>query len=157
MATQAPDKNLEAVKQLAKDLTKDFPRSPREKVGGYVLAARMLDKCRAELAGVNGEYHFDCPLDNILLEFTGIEAKAFQDFVATGADDEAVGQWIKENAKQTERESVILWNNQLLDKSLSDMPTKIQVFMEDYVQQYVPKGKIIYRFFDIYDYEEGRL
>ena len=37
---------------LAKDLTKDFPRSPREVLyGGYVIAARKLDKCRATLAG----------------------------------------------------------------------------------------------------------
>ena len=47
----------------AKDLTHEFPRSPRETLAGYVLAARVLDKCRAAIAGTLGEYHFDCPLD----------------------------------------------------------------------------------------------
>ncbi len=41
-----------------------FPRSPREKLGGYVIAARTLDKCRAAIAGTLGDYKFDCPLDN---------------------------------------------------------------------------------------------
>ena len=35
----------------------------------------MLDKGRATLAGKNGEYHFDCPLDQHILNFAGIEAK----------------------------------------------------------------------------------
>ena len=37
-------------KLLAKDLTRTFPRSPRETLGGYVIAGRALDKCRAVLA-----------------------------------------------------------------------------------------------------------
>jgi hypothetical protein len=28
----------------AKDLTKEYPRSPRELLAGYVLAARVLEK-----------------------------------------------------------------------------------------------------------------
>lgn len=64
-------------KLLAKDLTKEYPRSPRETLAGYVIAARMLDKCRAVVAGTAGEYHFDCPLDNQFLGFTGIAADEF--------------------------------------------------------------------------------
>ena len=30
------------LKLLARDLTKDFPRSPRETLGGYVIAARIF-------------------------------------------------------------------------------------------------------------------
>lgn len=47
----------EKVKKLAKDLRKNYPRSPREKLGGYVIAARCVDKCRAFLADMNGEYN----------------------------------------------------------------------------------------------------
>jgi 50S ribosomal subunit-associated GTPase HflX len=45
--------NLEKVKLLARDLRneKEFPRSPRETLAGYVLAAHALDKCRADLVG----------------------------------------------------------------------------------------------------------
>jgi hypothetical protein len=55
------------------DLTKFPPRSPRVRLGGYVILPRMLDKGRATLAGKNGEYHYACPLDQRFLEFAGID------------------------------------------------------------------------------------
>jgi len=61
----------------ALDLRKDFPRSPRATLAGYVVAGRALDKCRAEIAGTAGEYHFNCPLDELFFGFTGIDAEAF--------------------------------------------------------------------------------
>jgi hypothetical protein len=50
--------NMPRLKELARDLRKQPPRSPHEKLGGFVIAARSLDKCRAFLAGINGEYNF---------------------------------------------------------------------------------------------------
>jgi Domain of unknown function (DUF5069) len=92
---------------LAKDLTKNYPRSPRETLAGYVIAAPTLDKCRATLAGTAGEYHFDCPLDNFFFAFSGISAEDFKKFVATGASDEEVANWIEETAKKRQRIEVI--------------------------------------------------
>ena len=76
------------LKTLAKDLTREFPRSPREMLAGYVFACRTLDKCRATLAGTNGEYHFDCPLDNIFFSFAELVGEEWKAFVATGASDD---------------------------------------------------------------------
>ena len=92
--------NLEKVKQLAKDLELDEPRSPREELGGFPLAARTLDKCRASLAGTVGDFKFNCPMDQQFFAASGISAEDFQDFVATGADDAQVAAWISENAKE---------------------------------------------------------
>jgi hypothetical protein len=39
----------------AKDLTREPPRSPRVRLGGYVIMARMIDKGRATINGTNGE------------------------------------------------------------------------------------------------------
>lgn len=139
------------------DLTREFPRSPREILGGYVVAARVLDKCRAVVAGTNGEYHFDCPLDNFFLSFTGIKADDFRDFVATGASDDEVADWINQNAKERSQQEIIQWNNTMRDKRLSEMPIELQEFLEGYIPQEIPPGKIVRVWFDVYDIEEGRI
>jgi len=93
------------------DLTKSFPRSPHAMLGGYVLAARALDKCRADLAGTIGEYHTNCPLDHIFLDFAGLEYADFRKIVESGQDDAGVAEWIKENSKKKGIE-VIHFNNE---------------------------------------------
>ena len=141
----------------APDLSKQFPRSPRVVLGGHIIAARTLDKCRAVIAGSNGEYHYDCPLDNFFFDFTGISGDDFKAFVETGADDDAVGKWIEENSKDNSKEEVILWNNSLRYKRISEMPEELQVFIEGYIAEFIPEDKIVYHWFDIYDIEEGRI
>ena len=84
----------EKILALAPDLTRQAPRSPQTLLGGYALAARALDKCRAALAGRAGLYHFNCPVDRIFLNFSGIGAQDFEEFVATGASDSEVAAWI---------------------------------------------------------------
>jgi hypothetical protein len=48
---------------VAPNLTERPPRSPRVRLGGYVILARMLDKGRATLAGNAGEYEYNRPMD----------------------------------------------------------------------------------------------
>lgn len=147
-----------SLSDLALDLTQSFPRSPRATLGGYVVLARMLDKCRAVVNGSNGEYHFDCPLDNLFLGFTGIEAEAFKAFVATGADDEAVVTWVQENAQSRSEDEIVQWNNDLRYKRISEMPIELQKFLEGYIPEFIePTGKIVYYWFDVYDIEEERI
>jgi len=147
----------EKLRLLAKDLTTDFPRSPREVLGGYVFAARVLDKCRAVLAGTAGEYHFDCPLDNFFFGFAEIKADAFKAMVEAGATDAEMGDWIAKNAKVRERVEVIRWNNEWRGKRMSELPDGLQEFMEDYIPECLPRHRPVGFFFDIYDIEEGRM
>ena len=149
--------NKEKLKLLAKDLTKEFPRSPRATLGGYVLAARCIDKCRAVLNGTAGEYHYACPLDMRWLTFSGINADQLKEFVATGATDAEIADWIKSHAKQKERGEVVQWNNSERDLRLSDLPLPLQEFMEDYIQEFVPRNRVVYHWFDVFDLEEQRL
>ena len=142
---------------LALDLTSTFPRSPRETLGGYVHLGRMLDKCRAVAAGTNGEFHYNCPLDRFFFDFTGIDHEAFKTFVATGADDEAVAAWVNEKSQVATPEEVVAWNNKMRDMRISEMPMPLQMFLEGYIPQYIPAGKIVRVWFDVYDMEEGRL
>ncbi len=79
------------------NLTERPPRSPRIRLGGYVLLARMLDKCRAELAGTNGDYHYNCPLDQRFFNFTGIDFEALKAEVCKGLGDGEILKWVEEN------------------------------------------------------------
>ena len=155
MTTSNPQK----LASLAKDLTKDYPRSPRDLLDGYVIGMRTLDKCRAFLNNSIGEYHFNCPLDNMFFEFTGISADNFKDFVATGATDEEVADWVAKHAKPRPRIEIIKWNNHHRYQRLSELADHIQEYMEDYIPQFVPahlRHHIDY-FFDVYDAEEKRM
>ena len=144
-------------KLLAKDLTKEYPRSPRETLAGYVIAARMLDKCRAVLAETAGEYHFDCPLDNQFLGFTGIEAAQFKAFVATGATDAEIASWIEQHSKIKDPAQVVAWNNKLHATRPCDMAIELQEFLEGYIPKVVPKDRPVHVWFDVYDLEEKRM
>ena len=87
-------------KSVSTDLTIHPPRSPRVRLGGYVILPRMLDKCRATLAAKNGEYSYNCPLDQYFLKFAGVDPDALQKQVAAGLGDGAILSWIEKNQKQ---------------------------------------------------------
>ena len=78
----------------APDLTKRPPRSPRVRLGGYVILARCLDKGRATLARKNGEYVFACPLDQRFFAFVGIKPDALKKQLALGKGDGEILDWI---------------------------------------------------------------
>jgi hypothetical protein len=149
--------NVEKLKLLARDLSKEYPRSPRETLAGYVIAARTLDKCRAALNGTLGEYHFDCPLDRRFFGFAEIDPASFKEFVATGATDAEVAEWITKTARARPRIEIIKWNNHMRELRLSELPDANQEFMEDYIPKFVPKNRPVYNWFDVYDLEEERI
>jgi len=82
----------------APNLTQRPPRSMRVRLGGYVILPRLLDKCRADLAGTAGEFHYNCPLDQHWFRFTGIDPEALRKEVATGKGDGELLEWIQANA-----------------------------------------------------------
>jgi hypothetical protein len=94
---------------LAKDLTEEPPRSPRVRLGGYVILARTIDKCRALLGGNIGDYHYDCPLDNMLFGFKGVTGDDFKAQVQSGASDEDLVQWVDTHGVAKTAEEIKAW------------------------------------------------
>ena len=80
------------------DLTTRPPRSPRVRLGGYAMLARVLDKARALLVGKVGDYKYNNPMDQHFLAFTGISAEALLEQAKKGAGDWALLVWVNENA-----------------------------------------------------------
>ncbi len=149
----------ENLSDLAPDLTKDYPRSPRALFAGYILAGRVLDKCRAELNGTEGEYEYNCKLDRVFLEFTGIDAEAFKKFVATGATDEEVAEWIHARANKHSPAETALWNFALKCRRICESPPERQALVQAYLLEHVRpevQERVIFNF-DLLDAEEGRL
>jgi hypothetical protein len=146
------------LKKLALDFNKPntYPRSPREMLAGYVIAARIVDKCRAILNGTGEEYNYNCPLDRFFFDFTGIDADALETFVATGASDEAVSEWIQQHSKIKEKIDIVKWNNEWRYKTIDQLPDRFQLFIEEDVFEQKPLARLLY-FFDKLDLDEGRL
>lgn len=89
------------------DLTQRPPRSPRVRLGGYVILPRMLDKGRATIAGKQGEYHFACPMDMRFVDFVGIGPDALREALALGKGDGEILEWISANARFKRTDSEI--------------------------------------------------
>ena len=81
------------------DLTQRPPRSFRVRLGNYVVLARMLDKGRATLAGKNGEYIYNSPTDQRLVQFLGFDPKALLKKLATGKGDGEILEWVQAHSK----------------------------------------------------------
>ena len=58
----------------------------------------MLDKGRAEIAGTAGEYHYNCPLDQHVIEFIGFDPGALREQLAAGKGDGEILEWINANS-----------------------------------------------------------
>ena len=150
--------NNDKLQTLARDLRKIPPRSPRETLGGFVIAARMLDKARADLLGINGEYnYFPCGLGAYFWKFTGLEAQKFKAFVATGATDAEVDGWIRQNTTVKDKMAVIRWNNEMIGLRLVDLADGVQEYFSTYIPQFCKPASKVKFFFDVYDVEEGVL
>ena len=92
-----------------RNLTQEPPRSPRTRLGGYALAARMADKGRATLHGVAGEYHFACPLDQMLFDFKDVQADDVKTLLASGASDEQLVDWLNGHGTQKSIDEIKAW------------------------------------------------
>lgn len=115
---------------IDRDLTRQAPHSPRERVAGFVIASRAVDKCRATLAGTPGEYHFDCPLDNQLFSFKGITGAQFKTAVQAAKNYEDVGAWLLANGTAKTPVEIKAWSDAAEAGSMMKNPEKRAYFVE---------------------------
>jgi hypothetical protein len=115
----------------APDLTKRPPRSPRLRLGGYVLLPRMLDKGRADIAGKIGEYKYNCPLDQRFVDFVGIDPAALREELAAGKGDGEILAWINETAKDKRAPwEIEQWSEHMLRRGPDSDAETLQYFAE---------------------------
>jgi uncharacterized protein DUF5069 len=133
------------------DLTQRPPRSPRVKLGGYVILPRMLDKGRAQLGGKAGEYHFACPMDQRFLSFTGLTAEDILNQLKQGKSDSEVLAWIREHAKQNEWE-ILTWSEFQIRRGPTDNESR--QFFNEVVQKVAPDRDDIGTWFELLELDD---
>jgi hypothetical protein len=116
---------------IARDLTRQAPHSPRERLAGFAIATRTIDKCRAGVAGTLGEYHYDCPLDNLLFTFKGINGAQFQAVVQNSENYEAVGAWLLAHGTVKTPAEIKAWSDEMEAASMMKNPEKRAYFIEN--------------------------
>jgi hypothetical protein len=133
------------------DLTQFPPRSPRVRLGGYVILPRCLDKGRATLTGKNGEYHFACPLDKRFLDFAGIDPDELKKQL--GKSDTEVLEWVNASAKNKKTPPEILAWSAWQENLAPDNPDSREYF-NGLHKNGAPKRSDIIGWFDVLDLDD---
>ncbi|MCB1202851.1 MAG: DUF5069 domain-containing protein [Verrucomicrobiae bacterium] len=100
-------------------------RAADEKVGGLVHFGRMLDKIRLARAGTLPEGYFlgegDFSWwDARLCRFLGVPYAGLRERVESGASDEQVLAWCRENGSNPGEEETHIWNTFILKRGWRD-------------------------------------
>jgi len=135
------------------DLSRDFPRSPKQKIAGLVHLARMIDKGRAYKKKNLADYIYPCPLDKIILNFLQVDAETFAKMVLDKNDSE-ISNWAEELTKSKSSSEISFINKQILDRK-PDTQDRLKYFNEirDKID---PSRSDIITWVDLLDLEEGR-
>ena len=135
------------------DLSRAFPRSPKQEMAGLVHLPRMIDKGRAYKENKLADYIFPCPLDKIILSFLRIDAEVFANMTSKKKDDE-IKEWAKEIIKSKTQSDLNFTNNQILERK-PDSKDRFEYFNElrDKVD---PSRTDVNTWAELIDLEEGR-
>ncbi len=137
------------------DLTQRPPRSPRVRLGGYVLLPRILDKGRAALAGKLGEYHFGGKgMDRHFFNFIGLEFEALKTELAKGGGDGDILTWIQANAKHQRQPWEITAWSEYHDHRTPDSDTETLAHFAEKVNNSANPGRTLHTWFDLVDLDD---
>jgi len=135
----------------APDLTQHPPRSPRVRLGGFVILPRCLDKGRATLAGKHGEYHYACPVDRQFLDFVGIDSEELKKHL--GESDTEILEWIKANARHKRTPSEIAAWSGWQEQRAPDNPDS-RSFFNDTHKKIAPRRTDLTTWFELLDLDD---
>lgn len=98
-----------------------YPRSPKALLGGIAHLGRFIDKIRLRNAGQIQDYNYmTVGFDKYLVDFLGIDAKAFEQRVLAGGTDEELLDWAHANGKPVTDAEIRLFSRSLLKAEPKD-------------------------------------
>lgn len=136
----------------AMNLAIEPPRSPFVRLGNLSILARTIDKCRATVAETAGAYHYNCPLDKMVLSFTDINADDFKEIVSEGRTDEEILAWVKEHGISRTDEEIALWSDTVDATMYSTDPEKKEWFAGECARLGLnPETTSLFQYLDVDD------
>jgi len=99
-----------------------YPLSPKALLGGIAHLGRFNDKIKLCNAGQIQDYNYiTVGLDKYLVDFLGIDPKAFEQKVLAGGTDEQLLAWAVANGKPHLHEEIAQWSQGLLSSGRKTM------------------------------------
>jgi hypothetical protein len=137
-------------------MRKVFPRSPYERLGGYVHLARLIDKARLHRQGLLDGYNYKTiGFDKHLLAFLKLDPEAFEEMARRTEDDETILSWVQQNGAKHSPKEIDEWNQAMISRS-PDSPVKKARFLHFLKQAGGGERKDIGTYFDLIEFDEGR-
>jgi hypothetical protein len=136
------------------DLSRAFPRSPKQEMAGLVHLPRMIDKGRAYKENKLATYIFPCPLDRIILNFLRVDSEVFANMTRDKKDEE-INDWAKKITESKSQSDLDFINKQILDRR-PDSEDRLDYF-NDLRDKIDPSRTDVDTWADLIDLEEGRL
>ncbi|HMD03185.1 MAG TPA: DUF5069 domain-containing protein [Candidatus Baltobacteraceae bacterium] len=136
------------------DLSKNPPRSAKDKIAGLTMAARTVDKAKAHAAGTTGEYNYDCPMDNKIFEFLGVDGQTFEDAVKNASDSQ-IEAYIKGLLAGKAAGDIAAFNERLLNLAPAPGSDGEKYFL-DLRNQVAPDRTDVTTWPDLLDLDEKR-
>jgi len=123
------------------------------RLGGYAILPRTLDKGRAAVAGMIGEFRFNCPLDEQFLSFAGIDADPLKEQLAQDKSDGEILEWVQANAKNKHTPGEIAaWSASQEQRVPTDVESR--KFFNEYHEKLAPHRNDVATWFDILDIDD---
>ena len=133
------------------------PRSPYERLGGYVHLPRLIDKARLHRKGLlNGYNYKTVGFDKHLLAFLKLSPDAFEEVANDLDDDHAVLTWVQNHGIKHSPEAIEQWNEVMISRH-PDTAAKKARFLHFLKEAGGEGRKDIRTYFDLIEFDEGRL
>ena len=121
---------------------------------GIVQLARATDKAKAVAHGRIGEYRYDCPMDQGLFDYLGMDSKAFFNIVKDAKDDKEIEAYANVYVAKKDSRSIEAFNK----KWLSTVPTgESLAHFNELRAKVAPQRTDVTSWPDLLDLDEGRL
>lgn len=133
-----------------------LPRSPYERLGGYVHLPRLIDKAKLHRQGLLDGYNYKTVgFDQHLLAFLKLDPDAFEEAANRLENDEAVLHWITEHGAKHSADEIEQWNQAMISRQPDNAEKKAR-FLHFLKEAGGEKRTDIRTYFDLIEFDEGR-